>query len=84
MHRGTSNIKKNGYDSPYSPDIKAKSKKQLKEAYGVSKNMIPRWINMHLEAFQKIGYQKNQRILTPAQVALFEKIFGRADEDDNL
>jgi hypothetical protein len=64
--------------------ILAKSKKQLRVEYGLSKNMVARWIDMHLEKFEAIGYQRNQRILTPAQVSLFERIFGEPDGEDEL
>jgi hypothetical protein len=37
---------------------------------------------MNLKKFEAIGYQQNQRILTPAQVSLFVRILGEPDGED--
>jgi hypothetical protein len=47
------------------PDM---SKSNLARLCGVSKNTVGYWCNvLYLVELQKLGYNKNQKVLTPAQ-----------------
>lgn len=55
--------------------IKAYTKSELAEMYGVHVNTLSKWIDRHLEKFEAIGYSKRLKMLDPCMVRLFVEVF---------
>jgi hypothetical protein len=55
--------------------IKAYTKSELAEMYGVHVNTLSKWIDRHLDKFEAIGYTKRLKMLDPAMIKLFISIF---------
>ncbi|WPP48942.1 hypothetical protein [Catalinimonas niigatensis] len=55
--------------------IKAYTKSELADMYGVHVNTLSKWIDRHLPAFVELGYTKTLKMLDPCMVRLFISIF---------
>ncbi|MDF9799768.1 hypothetical protein OKW21_005031 [Catalinimonas alkaloidigena] len=55
--------------------IKAYTKSELADMYGVHVNTLSKWIDRHLPAFEELGYTKTLKMLDPAMIKLFISIF---------
>jgi hypothetical protein len=55
--------------------IKAYTKSELADMYGVHVNTLSKWIDRHLPAFTELGYTKTLKMLDPCMVRLFISIF---------
>jgi len=56
-------------------EVRSYYKGELASMYGVHVNTLSKWIDRHYRKFEEIGYHKNLRVLDPAMVKLFVKIF---------
>jgi hypothetical protein len=62
-------------DFPTSVPIKAYYKYQLAKFYGFSQETLVKFINRFIEDFEKLGYKKNDKLLSKQMVSLlFSKI----------
>jgi hypothetical protein len=55
--------------------IKAYTKSELADIYGVHLNTLAVWINRHYDKFAELGYHRRLKMLDPAMVKLFISIF---------
>lgn len=78
MNNGYSSIKVIPLNFPDEEvvEVKQYTKKQLCLLYGISKNTLSAWINRSLHRFKALGYDKNQKLFTKAQVRLCFEVWG--------
>lgn len=59
--------------------IRSYSKSELAELYHISQGTFQKWLEHWMKQLQKLGYDKNQKILTAAQVRFLfqDDVLGR-------
>ncbi len=58
------------------------SKSELAEKCGVSGSTIQKWLNRrYFSQLEKLGYQKNQRILLPGQVRYLVEVLAVIEDE---
>jgi transcriptional regulator with XRE-family HTH domain len=58
------------------------SKAELARVLGLSNTTLWNWLNKrYIAELEKVGYHKNQKLLTPAQLNVLAQILGISKED---